>query len=197
MRRLALLVVVPLLAACGGQRQDADEPAGTFKVEVVDAVFPHRQHIAEPVELRVRVRNADRRTLDNVAVTVETRPRPGNAAVAFGQGTRDPRLADSARPIWVLAEGPRGGDVASVNTWSAGRLGPGESRELVWKLVASRAGRFTLGYRVAPGLTGKARAAAGGRAAGTFTVTIADTPVPARVGADGEVVRGDAPARQR
>lgn len=190
MRRLALLVVVPLLAGCGGgQRQDADEPEGEFNVEVVDAAFPRRQHIAEPVELRMRVRNADDQTLDNVAVTVETRPRRGTAPAAFGQRSLNPRLADSERPVWVLAEGPLGGDVASTNTWSAGRLGPGESRELVWKLVASRAGRFTLGYRVSPGLTGKARAAQGGRATGAFTVTIADAPVPARVGPGGEVVR--------
>jgi hypothetical protein len=88
----------------------------------------------------------------------------------------------------VLDEGPKGGDVANVNTWSAGRLGPGESRELVWKLVASKAGRYTIGYRVYPGLTGRAETA-GGDTSGSFDVTISDEPVPARVGADGNVER--------
>jgi hypothetical protein len=192
MRRLALVAVL-LAAGCGGPaRQDADEPSGEFKVEIVSASFPRAQHIAEPVQLKVRVRNADDETLDNVAVTVETKPAEGQAALAFGQHENNPALADSGRPVWVLDEGPAGGDVASVNTWSAGRLGPGESKELVWKLVASRAGRYTIGYRASPGLTGRARAAAG-RTSGSFDVRIDDEPVPARVGADGEVVR--APSR--
>ena len=52
-----------------------------------------------------------------------------------------------------------------------------------------KAGAYTVGYRVAPGLTGRAQAAAG-RTSGSFDVTIDDAPVPARVGPDGEVVRG-------
>ena len=50
----------------------------------------------------------------------------------------------------MLDEGPLGGDVANVNTWSAGTLRAGETRELTWKLVAARAGTFTIGYRVSP-----------------------------------------------
>ena len=189
MRRCAPLVVVLLLAGCGGSaRQDANEPSGEFKVQVVSATFPKRQHIAEPVQLKVRVKNADDETLHNVAVTVETKPVEGNAAISFGQRSANPALADSGRPIWVLDAGPMGGDVVTVNTWSAGTLGPGESKELTWKLVASRAGRFTIGYRVSPGLTGRATAAQGDTS-GSFDVTIADTPVPARVGGDGRVER--------
>jgi len=46
MRRLLILVAV-LAAGCGGgARQDADEPSGEFKVEIVDASFPRVQHIA-------------------------------------------------------------------------------------------------------------------------------------------------------
>jgi len=159
MRRLLILVAV-LAAGCGGgARQDADEPRGEFKVEIVSASFPKSQHIAQPVQLKVRVRNADDRTLHNVAVTVETKASEGNAAIAFGLRSTDPALADSGRPVWVLNEGPAGGDVANVNTWSAGTLGPGESKVLVWKLVASRAGRYSIGYRVSPGLTGRATGA--------------------------------------
>jgi hypothetical protein len=186
MRRAVIALAVLATGCGGGAQQDADEPAGEFKVQIVSATFPKRQHIAESVQLRVRVKNADDETLRNVAVTVETKPVEGNAAISFGQRSNDPALADSGRPIWVLDEGPAGGDVVTVNTWSAGTLGPGESKVLVWKLVASRAGRFTVGYRVSPGLTGRATAARG-NTSGTFDVTIADHPVPARVGADGRV----------
>jgi hypothetical protein len=185
--RRAVIALAVLATGCGGAaRQDADEPSGEFKVQIVSATFPKRQHIAESVQMRVRVKNADDETLRNVAVTVETKPVEGNAAISFGQRSTDPALADSGRPIWVLDEGPAGGDVVTVNTWSAGTLGPGESKVLVWKLVASRAGRYTVGYRVSPGLTGRATAARG-NTSGTFDVTIADHPVPARVGADGRV----------
>ena len=112
MRRLVMLFAVLALAGCGDDaRQDADEPEGTFKLEVVDASFPERQQIAEPVEFKVSVRNADDETLRNVAVTVQTEPKGSNSAIAFGQRSTGTGLADSGRPIWVLDEGPLGGDV--------------------------------------------------------------------------------------
>jgi hypothetical protein len=189
--RRAVLVFAVLAAGCGGGAgQDADEPSGEFKVEVVSASFPRSQHIAEPVQLKMRVRNADDETLRNVAVTVETKAAGSNAPAAFGQRSSGGTLADSERPIWILDEGPVAGDTADARVFSAGTLGPGETRELTWKLVASKAGRYTIGYRVAPGLTGRATAAPG-NTSGSFDVTIADEPVPARVGEDGQVVRGE------
>jgi hypothetical protein len=193
--RAGICVLAVLLAAgCGGggARQDADEPSGDFKVEIVSASFPRVQRIGAAALLRVRVRNADTRALP-VAVTVETAPpAAGLAATSFGQGSHDPELADSARPVWVLERGPYGGDTASVNTWSAGSLRPGESRLMTWRVVAARAGTYTVSYRVAPGLTGKGRAASDVRSSGRLRVRIADQPVPATVGDDGQVVRGGA-----
>jgi len=189
MRRVVIVLAVLAVGCGGGERQDAREARGEFKVEIVNASFPARQHIAEDVQLKLRVRNGDDRTLRNVAVTVETEANGDNAPTAFGQRTSGGGLADSGRPVWVLAEGPKGGDVVYVNTWSAGTLRAGEERELTWSLVPSKAGRYTIGYRVSPGLTGRARAAEG-RTSGSFSVTIDDEPVPARVGDDGEVERG-------
>jgi hypothetical protein len=190
LRRALCLLVVPLLAACGGSSQVADEPEGTFKVEVVGATFPQRQHIAQSVRLRLKVHNADPQTLHNVAVTVATKANGINSPAAFGQRSMGNELADSERPIWILDEGPVGADTAYDNTWLAGTLLPGQTRELEWKLVATKAGRYSIGYRVSPGLTGTAKAAQG-RTSGTFEVTIDDEPVPARVDGNGRVIRGD------
>lgn len=181
---------MPLIAACGGgERQDANEPEGTFRIEVVGATFPERQHIAQNVRLRLRVHNADQQTLRNVAVTVETKANGVNAPAAFGQRSMGGGLSDSERPIWILDEGPVGGATAYVNTWSAGTLRAGETRLLTWKLVATKAGRYSIGYRVSPAFTGGAQAARG-RTSGNFEVTIDDEPVPARVGGNGRVIRG-------
>jgi len=182
-----------VLAACGGgERQDANEPEGDFRVEVVRASFPERQHVAEDVRLRLRVRNLDDRTLDNVAVTVETKATGANAPAAFGKRASGTGLADSERPVWLLEEGPPGGETVYDNTWLAGTLAPGEAREMVWKLVATQPGSYEVDYRVAPGLTGRGQAV-GRRTDGSFDVTISDAPVPAWVDEDGKVVRGQGP----
>ena len=56
------LLAVPSLAGCGGGDAPGRRRArGEFQVEVVARVVPARQHIAENVQLRLRVRNADRR----------------------------------------------------------------------------------------------------------------------------------------
>jgi hypothetical protein len=190
MRRILLVAVLALVGCGGDARQDADEPSGEFKVEIVDASFPRVQRVAENVELKIKVRNGESdESLRNVAVTVETKPRGQDAGLAFGRNVRGAGLSDAGRPIWVLDEGPMGGDVVTVNTWSAGQLGPGQEKELTWKVVPSKAGTYEIAYRVAPGLTGRARAAEG-KTSGRFTVVISGDPVPARVNGDGGVERG-------
>src|SRR3954469_15444036 len=105
---LALAVLAALAGGGGGAaRQDAGEPSGTFKVEVLRASFPARQHIAQPVLMRLRVRNADRRRLANVGVTGQTKAPAGATAAAFGQRSAPGSgLAASERPVWILEHGP-------------------------------------------------------------------------------------------
>jgi hypothetical protein len=192
MRRALVVAGLAVLAGgCGGgPRQDADEPSGTFKVEIVRASFPQRQHIAEPVVLRLRVRNADRRSLPNVAVTVRTRARAGASPAAFGQRQAPgSQLSDSLRPVWVLDRGPLGGETATEDVWDAGPLVPGQVKTLTWWLVAAKAGTYTVAYRVFPGLTGRAKAARG-HTSGSFRVRIIDRPVAAHVDPNGQVIRG-------
>jgi hypothetical protein len=193
-RRLAVLAATLGLATagCGGdERQDAGAPRGAFNLDVTEAAFPERQRIAEAATLRLEIANPGERDVPDVAVTVETEPaQEGLAPVAFGQGSDDPTLAASARPVWILDEGPAGGESAYTNTWTLGPLREGAARTAEWKLTAARAGTYTVRWRLAPALVGDVRLE-GGRTEGEFRVTIADDPVPARVGDDGEVVRGE------
>jgi hypothetical protein len=198
--RLTMAVLASvLIAGCGGApRQDADEPEGSYKLEIAAAKFPASQAIAQSARMVVTVRNDDSKAAPNVAVTVETDPsKAGQGTVAFAQRVNDSRLSDNARPVWIVDEGPRGGDSAATNTWALGRLGAGETRTFTWKVTAVQAGSYTIRYRISPGLGGKAKLAAGGRTDGLFKVTIEDKPVPARVDDNGNIVRGEAPGASK
>jgi hypothetical protein len=197
LRAAALAVAAAVFAGAGcggGERQDADAPSGEFGLEVVRATFPAEQRIAEDATLRLEVENTGDRAVPDVAVTVETAAVDGQAPVAFGQADGDATLASSARPVWVLDEGPKGGESAYTNTWNVGALDEGESTTVEWKVTAVKAGSYTLAWRLAPALEGDVSLAEG-RTEGEFEVTIADEPVPARVGEDGEVVRGEEAGR--
>ena len=196
---MVALATTVLVAGCGGSpRQDEDEPSGSYRLEVTGARFPASQSIAQTAQMVVRVRNADSKAAPNVAVTVETDPaKAGSGTVAFGQRVDDDRLSDPERPVWVVDEGPTGGDSAATNTWALGRLGAGETKTFTWKVTAVEPGDYTIKYRISPGLNGKAKLASGGRTAGSFKVTIDDKPVPARVDDDGNVVRGEEPGASK
>ncbi len=196
---MAALATAVLLGGCGGSpRQDEDEPDGSYRLEVTGARFPASQSIAESALMVVRVRNADSKTAPNVAVTVETDPgEPGSGTVAFGQRVDDARLSDPERPVWVVDEGPKGGDSAATNTWALGKLRAGQTKTFVWKVTAVAPGSYTIKYRISPGLNGRAKLAGGGRTDGSFKVRIVDKPVPARVDDDGNVVRGEEPGASK
>lgn len=177
-------VTALLVGGCGGgDRQDAHEPSGTFKVDVVDASFPAKQHLSKQETMRIQVRNADTRTIPAVSVTVEP-----------GFTTREDRqdLADNQRPIWIVDDGPTGGTTAYVGTWSLGALRPGQTRTFTWKVTPIKAGSQKVTWRVAAGLAGKAKAQlAGGQVPeGTFAVDISSKPAQSTVDpATGAVVR--------
>jgi hypothetical protein len=192
-RGAALLwAVVLVVAGCGGSRQDADEPEGDYTLQIVGASFPARQTPAQHATMRISVRNTDDRDLPNLALTVQTDASvKGNAPTAFGQVGADTRLADADRPVWIVDRGPEGAESAYTNTWALGRVFPGETKEAEWRLTAVRPGRYTIRYAAYPGLNGKAKVANGQKNTGSFDVTISDEPVPARVNAEGAIVRGE------
>ncbi len=179
---LALAGLVALAGCGGGARQDASEPEGTYPVQVVSARFPAAQRLARRVELRVAVRNTGRQTVPDLALTMQNRrshESPFDEHVSSeGSGAN---LADPSRPVWLLDEAPRNGDTAYVGTWALGRLAPGRTKAFVFKVTPVRAGSYSLTYRVAAGLNGKAEAsvAGGGPVEGSFTVRVSRTPASA------------------
>ena len=186
------------LGACGGEkRQDENEPEGRFRVDVVDASFPIKQKLAKRSELSITVRNAGKKTVPNIAVSVN----------GFDTKLQNPDLADPSRPIFVIngkpeeigdfAESkdlaPEGGETSYVNTWALGPLKAGAEKTFKWSVTAVRAGHYEIRYKVAAGLDGKAKAvdAEGVAPVGTFIGTVDDTPPDTRVAEDGvTVIRG-------
>jgi hypothetical protein len=175
-----------VVSGCGGgERQDKNEPSGSYKVDVVSATFPAKQRLAKQEEMVVEVRNADTKTIPNVAVTVD----PG-----FSKRSERTDLADPNRPVWIIDDGPKGGITAYTNTWALGSLAPGKSARFVWKVTAIKAGTHEVHFRVAAGLNGKAKAEAssGDAPEGSFTVNVSGKPSQATVDPEtGEVIRSD------
>jgi hypothetical protein len=168
-------------AGCGGgERQDAHEPKGNFKVSVVKASFPPKQSLAQRSSMVIAVKNVDNRTVPNLAITVNS----------FEYKQSDPTLADAKRPRFVVNRAPRGGDTAYVNTYALGPLKPGQTKRFEWSVTAVKPGPFKISYRIAAGLNGKAKAvrAGGGAVGGTFTGDINSKAPKSKVADDGKTV---------
>src|SRR3954464_1844818 len=181
-RGLLVIAGAGLIAGCGGggPRQDANEPSGTYKVQVVQAKFPDKQALAKRSTMLIAVKNVDSRTIPNVAVTVNS----------FDQTKNDPSLADPRRPQFIVNTGPAGGDTAYVGTAALGPLKPGQTKTFKWDVTAVVAGKYELKYAVAAGLNGKAKAvlASGGAPSGVFTGRISSKAPKAKVSDDGHTV---------
>ena len=174
----AVLAAAGLVAGCGGgERQDKNEPSGTFKVEVVKASFSPKQRLADPAVMRIVVRNADRRTIPDVAVTI-TSDDDAKGGAGFTTRSSDAALSDPTRQLWIVDKGPRGGDTAYVSTWALGPLPAGATKTFEWHVTPTVAGSHMLRWHVAAGLNGKAvaRTKDGKDAVGTFSVDVSRKP---------------------
>lgn len=164
------------LSGCGGsddERQDAEDEAGTYTVDVVTAQFPRRQQLSEESTLRVTVRNAGTETIPNVAVSLE----------GINELNEQPGIADPQSPVWIVDNAPRAGVTAYVNTWALGALEPDAEQEYVWRMTPIVPGTHTLRWRVAGNLTGSAKAQLedGAVPEGAFEVRVRSKPRQTRV----------------
>jgi hypothetical protein len=193
-----------LLAGCGGARQDANEPRGTYHVSIVKASFPKLQSVAATTRMSVTVRNDDTKTVPNLAITVTTNSAggaisatQGAAANGFNYVSTQPGLSNPQRPVWVVDDvvidnTAHNGTTAQNATWAVGPLAPGAARTFSWRLTPVKAGTWSVGYRVDAGLNGKALAALanGQPPTGVFTARIGNIPPQSRVDPNtGRVVR--------
>jgi hypothetical protein len=193
-----------LVAGCGGgAKQTADEPAHSYKIEVLDLTFKPKQAVGRPAKMRIEVRNADAKTIPNIAVTLDS----------FYYTEKYPELAANKRPVWVVERGPGvtpsrpvqseaisspgGGQTAYVNTWSLGPLAPRQVRAFVWKVVPVKAGSHIVHLRISASLGVKAGATlAGGQLPiRSFAAQIAPAPPATHVDPNtGQVTAGGFPA---
>ncbi len=207
------------VASCGGTRQDANEPEGNFPVSIVSADFPSNQKLAENANLTLAVENSGDQTIPNLAITIFTSSNTstGESTTTTGttstnttadlpqaQGSFSVRseqagLAIPFRPVWILEEGypklegqdlPAGAEAAQTDTYAFGELRPNATRRMVWNLTAVQGGTYTVHYRVAAGLEGKAKAVTpdGSVPEGEFVVRISTAPPQTRVDDSGKVV---------
>jgi hypothetical protein len=202
------VALAALLGACGGEESsDANQPAGTYDVRVTDAGFPTEQRLGQTSLLTLGVRNTGKKALPSLTITISIAGEQGQASsLPFGISDPQVGLAQPDRPVWVLAQGyprlagssdPGGATTSNRKTFSFGPLEPGATTEAVWKLSAVRAGKFTVLYRVAAGLSGTAKAETNGvGAGGSFATEISAVPPDTEVTDDGEVVE-KATQRQR
>jgi hypothetical protein len=138
-------------------------------------------------------------TLEDTGEATTTEESGPVAQGSFSVISEQPDLAIPSRPVWILEQGypklagqtaPAGAEAAQTDTFSFGSLEPNETRAIVWRLTPVQPGTYTVHYRVAAGLQGKAVAVTGDGSIpeGQFVVVITDVPPQTRVTDSGKVV---------
>jgi hypothetical protein len=118
---------------------------------------------------------------------------------SFSVRSEQEGLAIPFRPVWILEEGyPKlqgqtasaGAEAAQTDTYAFGPLAANQTKRIVWNVTPVQPGTYTVHYRLAAGLQGKAKAvtADGSVPEGEFVVRISSTPPQTRVNDSGQVV---------
>lgn len=137
-----------IIAGCGdGERQEADEPVGTWKVAVEEFDFPATQRLGSHYRLTLRVRNLEETTIPNLTVSFT-----GLEDLTTQQGA-----ADRKRDRWVRDRPMPGSQTSNRNTYSFGAVEGGEVGEFWMVLTPVRRGRAVVTYTLAGGLGGNAK----------------------------------------
>jgi hypothetical protein len=131
--------------------------------------------------------------------TTSTSQELPTAQGSFSVRSQQEGLAIPFRPVWILEEGfPKlegetasaGAEAAQTDTYAFGGLAPNQTKRIVWNVTPVQGGTYTVHYRVAAGLQGKAKAvtADGSVPEGEFVVRISTAPPQTRVDDSGRVV---------
>jgi hypothetical protein len=131
--------------------------------------------------------------------TTSTSQELPTAQGSFSVRSEQPGLAIPFRPVWILEAGyPKlegetasaGAESAQTDTYAFGELKAHDTRRMVWNVTPVQAGTYTVHYRVAAGLEGKAKAvtADGSVPEGEFVIRISSAPPQTRVDSSGKVV---------
>ena len=209
------------LSGCGGgSPQNIHEPSGNFPVATL-ASFPKLQRLAQKTRLVIVIRNTGSKPINNVAVTICNGtcnyPAPvgeGTSVEAFAHYLKMPGLAYHSRPVWVIDKPPGAcppkappsgagyscanggpGSYFSVdaNTWAYNQpLTPGGTARFTWDVTAVVPGTYTVAWKVAAGIYGKAKAVLsdGSMPQGAVRVRILRPPQQSHVNDNGRVVPG-------
>ncbi len=133
------------------------------------------------------------------AGTTSTGQQLPTAEGSFSVRSEQQGLAIPFRPVWILESGyPKlegetasaGAEAAQTDTYAFGELRAHDTRRMVWNVTPVQGGTYTVHYRVAAGLEGKAKAvtADGSVPEGEFVVRISTAPPQTEVDSAGRVV---------
>jgi len=188
-------------AACGrGGSRGSNEEAGTYPLKVTSASFPADQQIGSTALLDLGIRNTGKKTIPALIVNVSIAGKEGQGStLPFGIRDPEPELAQPDRPVWVLAaryprfagsSEPAGAETSNPKTFDFGPLKAGATADLVWKLSAVKAGRWTLLYSIDAGLNEDVKAKTTGsvKPGGSFTARISAARLDKEVNGAGELI---------
>ncbi len=192
-----------------------DAPAAEADSAETDAAS--EEDLAEEVEEQLQQElqaAAEEEEAEGEELATETTVDPDEQERSVAEGpfsvlSDQPGQAIPSRPVWILEQGfPReagtepgpgppgeiaqasGAIAVQTNTFAFGPIPADESIDIVWRVTPVQAGTYTVHYRVAAGLQGKAVAVTedGSEVEGEFIVQITDAPPQTRVNDAGEVV---------
>lgn len=205
---LAVALGCLTLSGCLGSEdrtQFPDAKPGEYEVDVTEVDFEARQRVGRTYDFTIEARNTGEESIPGMTVSIDL---PGrDSTLAFAYRNRQPGIAQGQRPVWVVEEGypklagtvGRGGaNTSNRRTFNFGEVEPGETAEMVWRLVAVKPGSYRLQWKmaagVAPGETAVDRN--GETPEGLVGVEINNRPRLTRIDASGRVVPLT-PAQQR
>ena len=184
--------------------------AGTGEEDLAEEVDEALQEeLEEAAADQAAEESGDQESQTEAELNVEEDAEFSVAEGPFSTISTQPGLANPSRPVWVLEQGyptlvgaeiPPGppGELAAgspaqavqTNTFAWGALEPDDEVDMVWKVTPVQPGTYTVHYRVAAGLQGKAVALTGGEDVpeGEFVVRITNAPPQTRVNDAGKVV---------